>query len=201
MIKIIGLTGLTGSGKSIAAGVFRGKGAYVIDADEISREIMRKGLPAYYDTLYFFGDSIIGEDGEIVRKRLGEIVFPNPGKLHTLNSITHKYILASAYEKINEIIKSPVNFRAVLLDAPQLFESDSDELCDIIIVVAADEEIRLNRIMERDGITREVALARMNSQLSQSLLCERADYILENNGTIAEFIIKTEELADNVLNG
>ncbi len=175
---VLGLTGGTGAGKSAAAGIFRDLGAYIIDADEISRGILNIGSQAYSETVSRFGKGVLEPDGGIDRKALGGIVFSNPEELVALNQITHKYI----FRDMRERLKTDAARKGLtVLDVPLLFSADFDIHYDRSAAVIADTEVRLRRITKRDGIDRALALSRINAQLSNEELRRRADYIIENN--------------------
>ena len=165
-MRIIGLTGGTGSGKGFVSEMLRKRNAYVMDTDLIAHEIILKGRPAYDELVEYFGEGIIGEDGEIVRRRLGDIVFTDREKLKFLNACTHKYIRMEIMKIIDEISPQTDKYVAIVLDAPMLAEAGMTDICDDIWVVYADSEVRVKRIMERDSITEEQARNRIASQKS-----------------------------------
>lgn len=175
---VLGLTGGTGAGKSAAAGIFRDLGAYIIDADEISRGILNTGSPAYSETVNRFGQGILEPGGGINRKALGGIVFSDPAELEALNQITHKYIFRDMRERLKT---GEAQSGLTVLDVPLLFSADFDIRYDKSAAVIADTGVRLRRITERDGIDRAQAVSRINAQLSNEELRRRADYIIENN--------------------
>lgn len=165
-MKIIGLTGGTGSGKGFVAERLRKRNAYVMDADVIAHEIIEKGKPAYNEIVKYFGDEILDEDGQIIRRKLGDIVFSDSEKLAFLNLCTHKYINMEIMRVIKEISPQTDKYTAIVIDAPLLAEAGLADICDDIWVVYADSEVRIKRIMERDSITEEQARKRIASQKS-----------------------------------
>lgn len=175
-MKIIGITGGIGSGKSTVSLEFESYGAEIIDADAISRSItLKKGL-AYREIVEFFGEDIICNSGEIDRKKLAGIVFSDAEKLEVLNNITHKYI----FEEMENRISSSKN-DLVILDVPLLFSPDFKIECDIKIVVVADLENRINRVIKRDNTDRISVENRINSQLSDEEMKKLADIVIEND--------------------
>lgn len=183
--KLIGITGGSGCGKSYLSSRLRGRGIPVIDCDLVSREIMGKGTPCAEEVTRHFGSEIL-ENGEINRRELGKIVFSDPLKLKKLNEITHKYILESIYNKM-EKEESDV----VLADGATLIESGIS--CDMIVGIVADKEVRKKRIMERDGLSEEDAILRINAQKDDSFYRENCDFVIDNslgNIDIDEFIKK-----------
>ena len=182
---IYGLTGGTGSGKSTVAEYLKEFGCTVVDADSIAREVTAKGSPVLDELAAEFGAEIIDENGELIRKKLGSIVFGDKEKLEKLNNIMRKALdekmLAALKEATEERLYSKVFF-----DAPTLFESKREHFVDKIWVVAADRETRIVRIMKRDGISREEVLKRMESQLPDDEKIAKADLVIYNDGTLED---------------
>lgn len=171
MKMLIGLTGRTGSGKSAAARIFEGLGAYVADCDSVAHEILfdneiKKKL------CNLFSDSILDSENNIDRKALGSIVFSDEKKLLLLNGVVHKAIV----EKCVALCEESGN-DICIMDGSELKSSGADLLCEHIVVIEADEKTRLERIMARDNISREEALMRMNSQKDYG----KEAIIIENN--------------------
>ena len=177
-VKVLGLTGGSGSGKSTAAGILREYGAYIIDTDKIAREIVAPGKKAYKKIVSYFGCEILNADGTLNRKKLAEIVFSDEEKLKKLNEITHAEIFA-----VTKRLVSEHSDELTVIDAPLLFDCPEIlELCDKTAVVTADENVRIKRIMERDGISEELAVKRIAAQKPQDYLVSRSDIVWENNG-------------------
>ena len=174
-MKIIGLTGGTGSGKGVVSAFLKNNGAYIVDADKIAHDIILKGKPAYAELVEYFGKEILGDDGEVVRRKLGTLVFSKGGeKLEFLNKCTHKYIFEEMKKEIADAEK--LGFKAAVLDAPLLLEGNFASLCDTVWAVYTDEKIREERIMSRDGITLEQAKDRISKQKKWS-----EDVVLDNS--------------------
>ena len=163
-MKIIGLTGGTGSGKGFVSERLKKRNAYVMDADKIAHEIIEKDKPAYKEIVDYFGRSILDESGCIIRRKLGDIVFSDSEKLAFLNKCTHKYINMEIMRIIEEVRPQTDKYTAIVIDAPLLAEAGLTDICDDIWVVYADSEVRVKRIMERDSITEEQARNRIASQ-------------------------------------
>ena len=193
-IKIIGLTGGSGSGKSSVAQYFEKKGACIIDGDEISRQITGVGSPLIKKLTAAFGRKIINNDGSLNRKKLGSIVFSDKACLETLNGIMHPVI----YEKTLKIInKNKENYTVFIIDAAAIFDCKPLlEICEKIIVVCAENHVRINRICERDGISPKDAKIRIDSQTKQETLAEKADFVIYNNMSLKDL----EKSADEVWN-
>lgn len=177
-MKIIGITGLTGSGKGTVSQKLAEYGCYHIDADKIAHDVINFNETVKKKLKNRFGEDIIDNGGKVVRFLLAQKAFADKESTEALNAITHPAVT----EKIKEIIaeKESGNCKAVIIDAIALFESGEDKLCDFTVAVVAPKEIRLERIMSRDGITEEKALERMNAQKDESFFTGRADFILWN---------------------
>ena len=186
----IGLTGPTGAGKGTVAAILQKYGFPHIDTDAVYRELLVPPSPLLDELAAAFGREVIAEDGTLDRAVLASKVFA-PGQeaeLERLNAIAHPHILGEVrrrltmYAKQNGIGDGPI---AVVVDAPQLFESGYDKECDIICSVLAPKPKRLARIMERDGISEERARARMNAQRSDSFY-RKAGYTVVNDGDLSK---------------
>ena len=196
-IMVVGLTGQTGAGKSTVSKIFAEHGFEVINADLVARKVVEVGKPCLAEIAELFGNQVINSDGTLDRRALGRIVFCNKTKLETLNSVIYPYITAEILRMIQQF--SDEGRKLILLDAPTLFESHSDDFCDIIISVLAEPEIRLKRITERDGISETDARNRMDSQLSAEFFISRSDYIIENNHSIGKVTEISREVAEKVI--
>lgn len=177
-MKIIGLTGLTGAGKSTVAQKLMAYGCYHIDADKVAREVINNNEIVKNRLKERFGDDVINADGTTNRPLLASRAFASEENTNALNDITHPAVT----EEIQSIIKDmkEVGYRGVIIDAIALFESGEDKLCDFTVAVVAPKEIRLERIMKRDNITEEKALERINAQKDESFFTKRADFVLWN---------------------
>lgn len=180
-MKIIGLTGGTGSGKGFVSERLKARKAYVIDADAVAHEIIEKGRPAYKEIVDYFGNEILDENGNIFRRKLGNIVFSDRDKLAFLNSCTHKYINMEIMRIIEEVKPQTNVYSAIIIDAPLLAEAGLVDICDDIWVVYADSEVRVKRIMERDSISEEQARNRIASQRSWEEYKELGAVIIDNS--------------------
>lgn len=196
MSVVVGLTGQTGAGKSTISRIFAENGFSIINADIVARQVMQKDSPCLMEVTDIFGYDILNKDRSLNRKKLAEIVFTNKIKLETLNVITYPYITNEILNQIN--LLSDMGKKFILLDAPTLFESKSDDFCEIIISVLSDSEIRKQRIISRDNISPEQAQNRMDSQLSESFFINHSDYIINNNSTLENVCAIAKELADKI---
>ena len=193
---ILGLTGPTGAGKSTAAEGMRASGCAVIDADELARKVVKPGSPALSELAAAFGPGILDGAGTLNRALLAQRAFSSPGETQRLNAITHPYIIRLTEEEIRRLTEEGVSL--IVLDAPLLYESGMDRLCDAVAAVIAPKEIRLARIMQRDGISRENALLRMKAQNEDEFYSARARYVLCADTNRQDLYRQAGELADKL---
>lgn len=174
---IVGLTGASGSGKGYLSSLLANDDICIIDTDRVYHKMISAPSPCVEALVSAFGDGIKNDMGGIDRTVLGSIVFSSKEKLALLNSIAHSFIR----ERCNDIIDN-CNAKIVILDAPVLFESGFDDMCDITVGVVADEAVRAERIMKRDSVSREKACARIRNQHSDDWFRESCDIVIENGG-------------------
>lgn len=195
----LGLVGGSGSGKGAVSRLFLEFNIPSIDTDGIYRDLTAPGGKCINPLAEAFGSKIIKEDGSLDRKALSAIVFCGADatqKREMLNKITHAIIIEEVKNILREYSRK---YPAVLIDAPLLFESGLDADCNEIIAVVADKEIRIKRIVERDGISREKALERINAQLPDEYLIQKADYTITNNGTLESLYEQVSRVAEKIL--
>ncbi|WP_317855919.1 dephospho-CoA kinase [Chakrabartyella piscis] len=192
-MKIIGLTGGTGSGKGFVSTILKEKGAYIIDADGVAHEIIKKGKPAYTELVAYFGVDILDDSGEIFRKKLGGIVFGDSEKLAFLNQCTHAYIVKEIKEQIANATTENTA-KCIIIDAPLLVEAGLDSICDGIWVVFAEEDVRVERIMKRDSISLDMAKARIANQKTWEEYASFATEIIPNMGNVESVMEQIEGL-------
>ena len=184
-MRMIGVTGGTDSGKSVVTAMLAEQGAFVVDADAISHQVILKGEEAYRRLVEAFGVEILDENGEIARKKLGAKVFQGGEEMvQTLNACTHPVIFARMKEALEKAKQE--GYDLAVIDAPLLLEAPFCELCDEIWVVFAKEEVRLARIMERDGIDKDHALGRIRAQRDWESYCKTAPVVIDNSTTVEE---------------
>jgi dephospho-CoA kinase len=196
-MKVIGLCGGSGSGKGTASSIFMELGIPSIDTDMVYREMTCKDSPCMRALKETFGEAILNDRGGLDRAALGEIVFHDSEKLRLLNKISHRFILEETRRRIISYAES--GYSVVLVDAPVLFESGFDTECDEIICVLADNETRVDRIMRRDGITEDRAIARINSQMSNDELLSRCNYVIYNDSDVESLRASVSALANTLL--
>ena len=192
--KLVGLTGRTGSGKSAAREVFMNNGYEIIDADALAREVIGDKI-LQSDIAAYFGADLIN-NGAVDRKKLSERAFKDSERVKTLNAIFHPRITRLFIDKLNALAKSGAD--KILFDAPQLFEAKLDIICDITLALISEDEKRIKRITERDGITEEMAKSRLKIQLPDSFFIENCDYYIENNSTVEKLQSDLEELVSRI---
>ena len=191
--KIYGLTGMSGAGKTTVCEEFSRSGFDIINCDMIAREVVEKDTPCLDEIKQKFGGEVITADGELDRKVMGNIVFNDKAKLLLLNNTIYPYI---TYEVIQRIERSDSGY--VLLDAPTLFESGIDYICDGVVSVICDREVSLKRIMARDGIDKNAAESRLKSQHDAEFYKSRSDFCIENNGDIGALTDKAHRVMGQI---
>jgi len=193
MTKIIGLTGGSGAGKSTVAKVFALHGARVIDGDIVARSVVEKGKPALVEIIDTFGKQVLLPEGSLNRAKLAKIVFSSQDALHKLNEITHKYITEEICAELKSA-KEPV----VVIDAAALFESGINRLCDAVVCVTAEKEMRIKRIIARDNLTHQSAKERIEAQKDDSFYIKNSDFCIENNGDEQELFARAAQIINGV---
>ena len=188
--KIIGLIGMSGAGKSTVCRIFADNGYNVIDCDISAREVVQIGYQSLAELHDELSPDIIAEDCTLDRRKTAELIFNDAEKRMTFNRIIYPYISCNVMEKIK------ASDCDVLLDAPTLYEAGLEGICDDIVSVCADTAVCVERIMQRDGITKELAAARLGSQHDIGWYRERSTHCIINNGgkdelfAAAEYVIK-----------
>lgn len=189
MIKL-GLTGPTGAGKSTVARLLEQNGIPLVDADAIARTVTEKGSPVLSALADTFGKDILFPDGSLDRRALAAVAFSSKENTEKLNAVSHPAILARIRRALADATGD-----AVVLDAPLLFETGLDALCDHTVAIVADEAVRLARITARDGISEEAAKKRMAVQPDTAFYAARADILLYNNGDRSPAMLASDLLA------
>ncbi|MDD6989568.1 dephospho-CoA kinase [Ruminococcus sp.] len=194
--RILGLTGQSGAGKSTVAEFLEQNGFYVISADLLVKKIYNSGSPCLKTIAAVFGEDIISDNGTPDRKLLAKRAFSSKENTALLSSIVHPFVTAELFTQIKKAAESGAT--TVVYDAPQLFESNADVICDEIISVTAEKSVRLQRICKRDNISKENALMRMNAQLDEEFFRENSDYIIENNSDLSSLNVQLESLLKQI---
>ena len=195
-MKILGLTGGSGTGKSAACTAFARLGCGVIDADATYRTLCDTCEPMLKEIQNVFGD-VFSTDGKLDRKKLGTIVFADAQKLQQLNAITHPYIRQAARDAFAAYSK-----RGCLLciyDAPVLFEGQMETLCDKACAVLAARNTRIARIVARDAITEEYAALRIDAQKDDAFYRERCDYVVQNDADLDTLYTQVRKIYEDMV--
>lgn len=190
--KIIGLTGPTGSGKSAFAEYLEKKGFIIISADKIAREVTAPHSVCLKTLASAFGNRILNDDASLNRKALAKIAFSSKESTFLLNDITHPFIYLKVLKNAKEYIeKGNTN---IIYDAPLLFESNGDLMCDYVISVLCSKEKRIKRIMLRDSITEEQAAQRISAQHSDEFYTKSSDYCVCNNSDLENLYLQADKI-------
>ena len=198
MVIIVGLTGGIASGKSTVGEMFKQLGAYLIDFDVLAREVVRPHLKAWKGVVEHFGTEVLNEDLTINRGMLAEIVFNDNAKLGKLNEIVHPAILEEDEQRMEEI-RGIDPAAIVVKDIPLLFEMNYREFVDKVVVVYASEENQMKRLIDR-GLDPEGAAKRIGAQMPLAEKVNLADFVIQNNGSLAE-TRRQVEMIYNALRG
>lgn len=183
-MEIIGLTGGIASGKSTASTILRTFGATIIDADCLARKVVEKDQLALVELTTTFGKEILKNNGELNRKRLGEIVFSDKEKLKILNRILHPKINALAISLFE--YERRMGKDKIIYDSPLLVEENLIDMVDKVWLIYLDKKSQLKRLMERNNFSKEEALSRINSQMPMVDKLKFADIIIDNGGSIGD---------------
>lgn len=188
---LVGLTGGIASGKSTVAAMLIERGADVIDADEISREIVEPGEEAWGKIVEHFGDEILREDARLDRDKLAAIVFSDESQRRILNEITHPRVMDQMAQRMAALAGTDA---IVVCDVPLLTERGSQNLFPIIVVVEAADEIRIERLQRSRGYTREQAIERIAAQATAEERRAIADVVIENDGDLDALTAQVDAL-------
>jgi len=193
---VIGLTGGIAAGKSTVSELLAAHGAHVIDADGVGHAVITPQGEAYPEVVAAFGAEILDEDGTISRKRLGAVVFADPSRLVQLNRISHPRMAERMGREIEalRLRQSGPRPPAIVLDAAILFEAGWDTLCDTIWTVEAPARLVIERLVQRNAMTRAEAQARLKTQMSNAARARRADRVIRNDGTREALATQVERL-------
>lgn len=184
-MKILGITGGTGCGKTVVSRILKEQGGKVIDADKITKRLQEPGEAVYNEIKSHFGEEILLSDGNIDRKKLGAIVFSNKAQRSVLNTIVHTRVSAEIKRRI-EKYREEGSIPFVVLDVPIPVEEGFFDTADCIWAVIANNDLRVTRIMKRMGITEAEAEARINAQMSNREYEDIADVAILNEGSVEE---------------
>lgn len=195
---VIGLTGQTGAGKSTVAEIMKELSCAVINADKIAREATAIGSDCMKRLAESFGYDIINNDGSCNRKLLAKKAFSSREKTDLLNSITHPWIIKRTKEVISRYKND--GYDIIIFDAPQLFESGGEKLCNYVISVVAPFETRLQRIVSRDLISREEAIMRMKAQYDTEFFISCADFVIDGSAPLEQIKLQSRKIISDIRN-
>jgi len=195
-MKVIGLTGGIGSGKSTVSQFLAGLGAVIIDADRVGHEAFKPGTELWREVVAAFGRQIVTPSGDIDRKKLGEIVFGNAESLSQLNRIMHPRMYDMVKTQLEEYRQQGV--AVAVLEAPLLIEANWTSVVDEVWVTVASEATVLKRLQERTGLSKEKSLARIRSQLPSEERIKRADVVINTDCSLEEVKTRVKELWDRL---
>ena len=194
MCFILGLTGGISSGKSAVSQCFKAKGIPVVDADAIAREVVKPRTPGLSKIIAHFGSSILTEERELDRKKLGEIIFNDDKEREILDNILRQEIELKMDEELEKLKRE--HHELIIMDIPLLFEAGYESKCDEIMTVFVSQKTQLSRLMLRDSISEEQALARINSQMPIVDKALLSDVIIDNEGTIENTKLQVDRWLD-----
>ncbi len=197
-VLILGVTGNIASGKSTVTKELARRGAVVVDADQLAREVVESGSSALKKMVGMFGTEILQDDGQLDRDRLGQMVFADVKVRAMLNSIVHPEIARKSVERLQELKKNSA-IPLIVYEAPLLYEVGAENRVDKVLVVRIDPEEQLQRLMARDGLSEVAARQRMSAQMPQHKKLERADYVIDNSGSVAETLQQIDALWPRLL--
>ncbi len=194
-MKVIGLTGGIGAGKSTVSDFLLDKGFTVIDADKIARQMTEKGSKTLQALTSAFGEDILLEDGALDRKKLAAVVFSDDEKRLVLEELTTKEVVRIMEARVADL-RAEACAELVFIDAPLLFEAGADRLCDAIWLVDADMDVRVSRVMMRDGVCAEDVKKRMAKQMSSAEKASRSTDIIDNSKGKEALYQRVEQLLE-----
>ncbi len=184
-MKVLGVTGGSGTGKTVVCRMLKEQGGKVIDADVVSKKLQAKGGAAYDEIVARFGTDILQEDGELNRKALGAIVFNDKGAMADLNGIVHKYVSKEIKRRVAGY-REQGDVPFVVLDVPIPIEDGFFDTCNTVWAVVANDDLRIARLMKRMMIPEREAALRIGAQLSNREYSDLADCIIENEGSVVD---------------
>jgi dephospho-CoA kinase len=195
-VKLIGLTGGIASGKSVVAAILRRLGAAVINADDLAREVVQPGKEAWKEIVDTFGPSVLHKDQTLDRKRIRQIIFDNAGARKRLEAIIHPKVRSLADERIRTL--QAAGNEIIVYEVPLLFEVQLHLWLRPVILVSCDAAIQKQRLQERDRLTGEEAQQHLDAQMSLEEKRPLADYVVENNGSLAELEQQVKTVLDKI---
>jgi dephospho-CoA kinase len=195
-VRLFGLTGNIGAGKSVVARLLAGAGIPVVDADRLAREVVEPGQPALEEIAARFGKTVLQPDGRLDRKALAAVVFNDPAQRLSLNAIVHPRIAQASAARLAEL--SAAGHELAIYEAALIVENRLDEAMNGLIVVVAPEDVQLARLVVRDGMTEAEARARFAAQLPVAEKLKRATFVIDNRGSLADLESQVAQLVSRL---
>jgi len=192
-MPVIGLTGGLATGKSLITDYLKSKGIHVIDADQLSRDVVQNGQPAFKEIVQGFGKTILHKDGSLNREKLAHLIFDKPEKRKELEAIIHPRVYEAAWKDIHRIQGQDPD-ALIVFSVPLLFETGHEKEVDKVIVVYADESTQFERLQKRNGFTQKESRKRISAQLPIEEKKNAADFLIHNTGSIQEALQQVDEL-------
>lgn len=198
MTFVLGLTGGIASGKTTVANFFKERQIPVIDADQVAREVVEPGKPALAKIVQKFGPDYLDSSGQLDRKRLGDLVFHDNSARIQLNQLLDDYIRSEIEDQREKYKLERVPL--LVIDIPLLYEAEYDNFVDRVMLVYVPEELQLERLMKRNQLSKEAALARIHSQWSMDKKLSLADVVIDNSGTQEETYVQCKKWLEDFYN-
>lgn len=199
-MKIIGITGSSGSGKTTLSKILNERDdVKVIDADKIVKEMSVPGTEYLNAIKEQFGKELFFEDGNLNRKALASKIYSESSARENLNKLTFRYVVDEMLYRIKQITLNETNIEFVVIDAPLLLEAGLDDVCDYVVALVADFDLKVKRICKRDNIDEETAKSRLNIQNEDSFYIEKADFVIHNSEN-SDLKIEIEKIFEKILN-
>ena len=199
-MKIIGITGSSGSGKTTLSKILNERDdVKVIDADKIVKEMSVPGTEYLNAIKEQFGKELFFEDGNLNRKALASKIYSESSAREELNKLTFRYVVDEMLYRIKQITLNETNIEFVVIDAPLLLEAGLDDVCDYVVALVADFDLKVKRICKRDNIDEETAKSRLNIQNEDSFYIKKADFVIHNSEN-SDLKIEIEKIFEKILN-
>jgi len=197
-MKIIGITGPSGAGKTTLSQILSQKyNAYIIDADEVARKLSDDPSSEYYkERLKLFGKYALKDNGQLDRKKIASIIYKSKEKRRALNKLTFKYVVEDITNQIDHV--KNLNYTYLGIDVPLLYEAKMEKICDYVIAVVAEDKDKIKRICNRDNISEELAKKRLEIQNNNEFFAKKADFVIHNDGSIEKLEKILKETIDKI---
>lgn len=197
-MKVIGITGPSGAGKTTLASVLKANyNTYSIDADEVARKLSSDNKAEYFkEMVKLFGKEVVNTDKSLDRRKIASIIYNDSEKRRKLNKLTFYYVVNNINEQIEKEISNDYQFIAI--DVPLLYEAKMEKLCDIVIAVVAEDDEKILRICKRDNISKEIAKKRLEIQNNNEFFVKKADFVIHNDGSIENLEKSLKEIIEKL---